>query len=40
MSDDNKRIARRMLEELFETGNFDAADDLVHAEFVNHKAAP
>jgi hypothetical protein len=32
MSDANKRIARRLLEELFEHGNLAAADELVHPE--------
>jgi predicted ester cyclase len=40
MSDANKRIARRLLEELFEHGNLDAADELVHRDFVNHEAPP
>jgi predicted ester cyclase len=39
-SDENKRIARRVLEELFERGNLDAADELIHPEFVNHEAPP
>jgi hypothetical protein len=29
-----------LLEELFEKGNLDAPDDLVHPEFVNHEARP
>jgi predicted ester cyclase len=41
MSDEeNKRIARRVLEELFEKGNFDALDELIHPQFVNHEAPP
>jgi predicted ester cyclase len=40
MSDANKRIARRLLEELFERGNLAAADELVHPDFVNHEAPP
>jgi predicted ester cyclase len=40
MSDDNKRIARRVLEELFERGNLEAAEELIHPEFVNHEAPP
>jgi predicted SnoaL-like aldol condensation-catalyzing enzyme len=39
-SEENKRIARRVLEELFEEGNLDAADELIHPEFVNHEAPP
>jgi predicted ester cyclase len=40
MSDHNKRLTRRVLEEMFEHGNLDAADELVHAKFVNHEAPP
>jgi predicted ester cyclase len=40
MSDANKRIARRLLEELFERGDLAAADELVHPDFVNHEAPP
>lgn len=40
MSDENKRIARRVLSELFEKGNMAAADQLVHPDFVNHEAPP
>ena len=40
MSEANKRIARRMLDELFDRGNLDAADELIHADFVNHEAPP
>jgi len=39
-SDENKRIARRVLEELFEQGNLEAADELIHPDFVNHEAPP
>ena len=38
MSDENKQIARRMLDELFEQGNLAATDELLHPEFVNHEA--
>lgn len=40
MSEENKRIARLLLEELFEKGNLAAADDLIDPEFVNHEAPP
>jgi predicted ester cyclase len=40
VSDEDKRIARRVLEELFEKGNLEAADELIHPEFVNHEAPP
>jgi predicted ester cyclase len=38
MCDQNKQPAHRVLEEMFENGNLDAADELVHPEFVNHEA--
>jgi predicted ester cyclase len=37
-SEENKRIARQVLEQLFEKGNLDAADELIHPDFVNHEA--
>ena len=40
MSEQNKAIVRRVLEELFERGDLGAADDLIHPEFVNHEAPP
>ena len=40
MSEQNKRITRRVLEELFEKGNLGAADELIHPDFVNHEAPP
>jgi predicted SnoaL-like aldol condensation-catalyzing enzyme len=40
MSEQSKRVIRRLLEEMFEQGNLEAADDLVHADFVNHEAPP
>ena len=40
MSEENKRIARAVLEELFEKGNLDAAGELIHPDFVNHEAPP
>lgn len=39
-TEENKRVARRVLEELFEKGNLDAADELIHPDFVNHEAPP
>jgi predicted ester cyclase len=39
-AEENKRIARRVLEELIEKGNLDAADELIHPDFVNHEAPP
>jgi predicted ester cyclase len=40
MSEEHKRITRRVLEELFDKGNLDAADELIHPDFVNHEAPP
>jgi predicted ester cyclase len=40
MSEQNKQITRRVLRELFETGNLDAADELIHPHFINHEAPP
>jgi predicted ester cyclase len=40
MSEQNKEITRRVLKELFEDGNLDAVDDLIHPAFVNHEAPP
>jgi predicted ester cyclase len=39
-SPDNKRVTRAVLVELFEKGNLDAADELIHRDFVNHEAPP
>lgn len=39
-SHENKRIARRVLDELFEKGNLEAAEELIHPNFVNHEAPP
>jgi predicted ester cyclase len=38
--DDNTRVTRRLLDELFDKGNLDAADELIHPDFVNHEAPP
>ena len=40
MSEENKRITRRVLDELFERGDLDAADELIHPDFINHEAPP
>jgi predicted ester cyclase len=40
MSEQNKQVTRRLLDELFAKGNLDAADELVHPDFVNHEAPP
>ena len=39
-SEQNKQVTRRVLEELFEKGNLEAAEELIHPEFVNHEAPP
>jgi predicted ester cyclase len=36
----NTEITRRLLEEMFERGNLDAAGELVHPDFVNNEAPP
>jgi len=36
----NTEITRRLLEEIFEKGNLEAAEELIHPEFVNHEAPP
>jgi predicted ester cyclase len=40
MSVQNKQITRRVLKELFEDGNLDATEELIHPAFVNHEAPP
>ena len=39
-AEQNRQMARRVLEELFEKGNLEAADELIHPDFVNHEAPP
>ena len=39
MSVENKAIARRLLEEAFNSGNLDVVDELLAPEFVNYDAA-
>src|SRR5215207_5704491 len=40
MSEENKRVTRRVLDELFDKGDLDSADELGHPDFVNHEAPP
>jgi predicted ester cyclase len=40
MSHDNTRITRALLKALFEEGDLEAAETLVHPNFVNHEAPP
>jgi predicted ester cyclase len=39
-AEENKRIARRVLEELFDKGHLNAAGELIHPDFVNPEAPP
>ena len=39
MSADNKRLARRALEELYARGDLDLLDELIHPEFEDHDPA-
>jgi predicted ester cyclase len=38
MPQTNIETTRRVLEELFDKGNFDVLDELIHPDFVNHEA--
>jgi predicted ester cyclase len=40
MSEQNKQVTRRVLEELFDKGNLDVTEELIHPDFVNHEAPP
>jgi predicted ester cyclase len=40
VSEQNKQVVRRVLDELFDKGDLDAADELIHPDFVNHEAPP
>ena len=40
MSEQNKAIARRIFEEVWNQGNLDAIDELLAANFVNHGSPP
>jgi predicted ester cyclase len=37
VSDDHKRLLRRALEEIYEKGDLDLADELIHPAFVDHE---
>jgi predicted ester cyclase len=37
MSEENKAVARREIEELFARGNFDVADEIYHPDYVGHE---
>ena len=38
MSEENKRLFVQLMEEVFNQGNFDVADELVATDFLNHEA--
>ncbi len=40
MSDENKGLVRRALEEVFAGGDLAAVDDIFHRDYVNHEAGP
>lgn len=40
MSEQDKRVTRDVLTKLFAEGNLDAADELIHPEFINHELPP
>jgi predicted ester cyclase len=40
MADQNQLVCQQVLDELFDKGNLDAADELIHPDFVNHEAPP
>ena len=40
MSEENKAIVRRVIDELFNNGNLAAADDLIASDVVDHDAPP
>jgi hypothetical protein len=39
MSEHNKRLVRRALEEIYAKGELELADELVHPDFVDHEPA-
>jgi predicted ester cyclase/ketosteroid isomerase-like protein len=40
VSEQNKRLARRALDEVFAGGNFTVLDEIFHPAFINHEAGP
>ena len=40
MSELNKRLVRRALDEVFAQGSLDTVDEIFHPDFVNHEAGP
>jgi predicted ester cyclase len=39
MSEHNKRLARRALQEIYANGDLELADDLIHPDFLDHEPA-
>lgn len=39
-SEQNKRLVRRALDEVFASGNFTVINEIFHPEFINHEAGP
>lgn len=40
MYDENKRLAKRALDEVFSQGKLDVVDEIFHPDFINHEAGP
>jgi steroid delta-isomerase-like uncharacterized protein len=40
MSDQNKTLVRRLYEEVANNGNYDAANALVHPDYIGHSSSP
>jgi len=40
MSEQNKRLVKRALNEVFAGGNFGIVDEIFHPDFINHEAGP
>lgn len=40
MSEQNKRLVRRALNEVFVGGNLGVVDEIFHPEFINHEGGP
>ena len=40
MSEQNKRLVRRALDEVFAGGNLSVVNEIFHPEFINHEAGP
>jgi predicted ester cyclase len=38
-TDDNKRLVRRALEEIYTNGDLELADELIHADYADHEPA-